>query len=100
MISQLWSMIAEQSQRALAFDSLVGTLHPRSVDNLYSILNDLVQADVLHYYLQLESPTTHVYLDRFTSLADIPMTYHDWSADKDIAVTPANLRPMFEIPGK
>ena len=68
-------------------DTIYEKVHPTSYESLAVILGELVDYGFLTRTVWVVSPQSHLLLEEFSSLNDVPDVIFDFSRDEDMEVT-------------
>lgn len=79
------------------FEHLYQKTQFSSPEALSVVLADLVDRGEIQKRVRVESPSTGGGIGDYNSLLDVPETIYDWRADKEVAVTPEQLRVIFKL---
>ena len=79
------------------FDRVAQLAHPSSRRELRFLLGWLVRHGVVKLIFRVESPERNAGIEDFESFDDVPDRIFDRYTAREIAVTPQNLRTVYEV---
>lgn len=88
-----------EAQSEYTFSSLVKLIQqvePLSAEALGVILSHLAENGVIAFVFRLESPFSHLGLEEFTSVLDIPNRFYDADSEREFDVRPENILPVIK----
>ena len=83
--------------KVYTLDRLADLLETNSREDLALILAELVRAGVLRLFVRVESPSSRGGIGDFDDIDKIPDTIHDWRTDRELQVTPEDLRVLYAL---
>ena len=79
------------------FEHLYQQAQFSSPEVLSMVLAELVERGEIQKSVRVESPSTGGGIGDYKSILDVPETLYDWRADKELRVSPENLRIIFKF---
>jgi len=94
-IARLIALLSQGEHKEYTLNRLIDLVRPKSTEELAAALGDLVRSGDIKLVIRVVSPSTRGGIADFASLADVPDVVHDWRSDRDVEVTPDDLRVVY-----
>ena len=78
-------------------NDLCELLRPRTREGMATVLGELVRGGVFRQVVRVLSPATKGGIGDFKSLEEVPRSLHDWRSDREVDITPEDLRVIYIV---